>query len=140
MNDAMVVGGFERLGNLSGDWQRFVEWNSALRDPIGKGRPLDELEHQRLYAAAVFKSVNCGNVRVIQRGQYLRFAFEAGEPIRIEREQFRQDLQRDVAIQPRIPGTIDLAHASGAEGGEDFIRPETCACGQGHGNGRRIIR
>jgi len=37
----------ERLGNLSRDRQRLVNWNRPLRDTVGECGPLDELEHQR---------------------------------------------------------------------------------------------
>ena len=38
-----------------------------------------------------------------------------------------QDLDRDDAIEPRVAGLVDLAHAAGAEGGEDFVRAEADA-------------
>ena len=44
-----------------------------------------------------------------------------------------QDLERDVAIQLRVARAIDLAHAAGAEGGEDFVRAEARAGGEGQG-------
>ena len=39
-----------------------------------------------------------------------------GEPIGVAREEIRQHFNRDVAIQFRIAGAIDLAHAAGPEG------------------------
>lgn len=44
-----------------------------------------------------------------------RFALETGEPIRISRERARQQLDGDIATQPRIAGPIDLTHSAGAE-------------------------
>ena len=49
-----------------------------------------------------------------------------------EREQFGQDLDRDLAIQFRIARAIDFAHASGAQSGEDFVRAEASAAVQAH--------
>jgi hypothetical protein len=45
---------------------------------------------------------------MVERGQRLRFPGEAREPIGIAGEGVRQDFQRDVAVQLRIPRAIDL--------------------------------
>jgi hypothetical protein len=37
-----------------------------------------------------------------------------------------------VAPKPRVAGAVDLAHASRAERGDDFVRPEPNACGESH--------
>ena len=64
---------------------------------------------------------------MVQRGEDLRFALEAGEPIGIGREHVRQDLDRDIAPELRIARAIDLAHAAGPDQGGDFIRAEAGA-------------
>jgi len=35
----------------------------------------------------------------------------------------RQELDRDVAPEPRVPRAVNLAHAARAHQGDDFIRP-----------------
>jgi hypothetical protein len=45
---------------------------------------------------------------MVQRGENLGFSPEAGQSIRIVREVFRQNLQRDVAIELRVARPIDL--------------------------------
>jgi hypothetical protein len=37
MDDPMVMSGVERVGDLTRNPQRFVEWNRSLRDSIGLG-------------------------------------------------------------------------------------------------------
>jgi hypothetical protein len=44
----------------------------------------------------------------------------------------RQNLDRDRTLQPSISRAIDLAHAARAQRGDDFIRPEFRARGEGH--------
>ena len=46
MDDAGLVRGFQRLGNLARDWQGFVERHRPLRDAVGQRRALDQLEDQ----------------------------------------------------------------------------------------------
>jgi hypothetical protein len=62
----------------------------------------------------------------------LRFAREARQPIGIGREQLRQDLQRDIAIELRVTRAVDLSHPAGAKWGEDFVRTDSGASRQGH--------
>ena len=60
-----------------------------------------------------------------------RFAFEAHLQIRIRRELRGQDLDSDVAIQPRIARAIHLAHAASADRRHYFVRSEFGATGKG---------
>ncbi len=69
----------------------------------------------------------CAMFGMIQRRQHLRFAAESREAIRIVGDRRQQHLDRDVAIQLGIARAIHLAHAAGAEGGEDFVRAEARA-------------
>src|SRR5215510_13703594 len=64
---------------------------------------------------------------MIQRGEDLRFALEAGEALDVRGEGIRQHLQRDIAIQLGIVRPIHLAHAAFAEFGEDLIRSKALA-------------
>jgi hypothetical protein len=57
---------------------------------------------------------------MVQRGENLSFAFEAGEPVRIEGEHLWQNLERDVAIEFGVARAIDLSHAPRTDSGEDF--------------------
>ena len=70
---------------------------------------------------------------MIERREDLRFAREAREAIGIVRDRRQQDFDRHIAIQLRIAGPIHLPHATRAKCGEDLIRAEPCAGGQGQG-------
>ena len=41
--------------------------------------------------------------------------------------EFRQDLDRDVAIEPRVARAVDLTHSACAEGADDFERTDSRA-------------
>ena len=43
-----------------------------------------------------------------------------------------QNLDRHIAVEPRVLGSIDLAHASCADGREDFVGTEFLSCLQRH--------
>jgi hypothetical protein len=48
------------------------------------------------------------------------------------RERGRQDLHRDMALQPLIPRPVHLPHPARANGREDLVRAEPRADCQGH--------
>jgi hypothetical protein len=69
---------------------------------------------------------------MIEGSQEFRLALKPRQPIRILRERLGQHLDCDVALQPRVAGTIDLAHSAGADGGENFVGTESSASRQRH--------
>ena len=136
MDDPLLVGRFECLRDLPRDWQRLVDGNRPVHDAIGERRSLDQLQHDRLEVVRFFKAVNRTDVRMVERGEQLRFAFEASKPIGIEDEGLGQDFQRDAAVQRGVAGAIDLSHPACANGREDFVRAEADAGSERH-SGRR---
>ena len=77
MDDPLFVRRFERLGDLARDRDGFVEANRSTRNAICERRPLDELEHQHRDVARLLDAKNSRDVRMIERGDELRFPFEA---------------------------------------------------------------
>jgi len=69
----------------------------------------DELEHEGKRAIRLFHPKNRTDVGMVERRQHARFALEAGASIGIADKGGRQDLDRDVAPEPRVAGAIDLA-------------------------------
>jgi hypothetical protein len=57
---------------------------------------------------------------MIQRREKLGFALEAGEAIRVGCECIGQHLERDVAIQLAVAGSVDLAHAADTQRRENL--------------------
>ena len=61
---------------------------------------------------------------MIQRGEHFGLALKPGEPIGVAGELERKDLDRDLALQPRVGRAVDLAHAARAERRHDLVRAE----------------
>ena len=80
----------------------------------------------------VLESVDVRDVGMVERRQHLRFAVEARQSLRVVGEDVRENFDRDVTVQLRVARPIDLAHAAGPEGGQDFVRAEAGSGGQGH--------
>ena len=96
MDDALLVRGFERLGDLLRDLKRLVDRDRAARNALRQIVALDEFHHERRDARALFEAVDGGDVRMIQRGEDFGFAMEPCEPIVVSGERWRQDLDGDL--------------------------------------------
>ena len=129
VHDAGLVRGLERIGNLARDRQRLRGGNGAAIDALREVFPLHQLHDERHVPSGVvrriFEAVDLRDVRVIQGRKRPRLTIEAGEPLGIEGQRAGQDLQRDVAAQPRIARPVHFPHAARPERGNDLVGPET---------------
>jgi len=75
----------------------------------------------------VGSSSRVGDVRVVEGGEQLRLALEAGEALGILRQLGRHHLDRDLAAELRVGGAVHLAYASRAEGCGDSVVGEVLA-------------
>ena len=87
-----------------------------------------------------FDPVDGGDVRVVQRGEETGLALEPRQPLRVRREDDRQDLDRDIASESGIAAAIDLTHAADAQPRDDLIRAEALPDRQPAQAGERRVR
>ena len=66
-------------------------------------------------------------MQVTQRGEGSGFALESLSKLRVAGEVRGEHLDRHRPIQPHVSGFVNLAHATRAESGEDFIRADSGA-------------
>src|SRR5262249_60387688 len=69
---------------------------------------------------------------MIQGREDVRLALKPRQTLGIAGNGRREDFERDLALQPRIPRPIHLAHATGAERCNDFVGADTRPGGEGH--------
>ncbi len=72
-------------------------------------------------AFGFFQAVDVPNVGMVQACQDFGFTLKPCQSLRVSRERFGEDLQRDLAIQLRIGGLIDLSHAALADEGGHVV-------------------
>jgi hypothetical protein len=134
----VFVCGLDRLGDLLRDGQGLVRRQWPGGDSRGQRRPVHELHDEggdRIAARLrghFQDTVDLRDVGMVERGQHLRFAVEARQPIGIVCDGGVKQLDGDVAIQLRIAGAMDLAHASPAEETQNLVVPETGTWCQRH--------
>ena len=76
MDDALLVRGFQRLGNLLRNGQCFVNRNRSLRDTVCERRSLDQFHDQPANAVGLFQAVDLRDVRMVQRSKSFGFTLE----------------------------------------------------------------
>ena len=79
------------------------------------------------------------DIRVIERRNRLRLTLEPGDPLGVGEERLRQNLQRDIASEPRVAGAVDVAHLARATEADDLVRAETSASSQSHGKRLQLL-
>jgi hypothetical protein len=66
---------------------------------------------------------------MVQGGRRLRLALEMIEPSMVCRDFVRKHFDRQLPQELRVTGAVDLAHAAGADPGNDFVRTESVTWG-----------
>src|SRR5205814_3857177 len=72
------------------------------------------------------------DVGMVQGGGGARFSLEALQPSRVRRQPGRQDLDRDLALKPRVPGPVNLSHPASPEQAQQLVRAKPRRRGSGH--------
>ena len=132
MHDSSIVRGLQRLGQLAGDRQRFIQRQCAAQDALREVLSVDELHRDRVHRARLLDAVNRRDVGVVERGQRLRLAREPRQPVIVSRDGVGQDLERDVSLQPEVAGAVHLAHSTCAEAIDDLVRTNVLARRETH--------
>ena len=141
VDDSLLVGRFEGFGDLLRDGQRLVERDGVRASTaVRRSSPSTSSITRALTPSASFvQPVDGGDVRMIQRGEDFRFALKPRHSFRVSNEGLRQDLDGDIAIEPRVARPIHFAHPASPEGRENLVRTEARAIGQGHESGLILV-
>ena len=106
VQDAAIVSRFQCARDLDRLADRFVR-----RDRTAQWHAVDVLEHE----IARPDVVQLTDVRMVQGRDRPRFVFESAQAIRVMGHRRGENLDGDVAIEPRVAGAVDLAHPARAE-------------------------
>jgi hypothetical protein len=132
MHDAGRVSGGQRVRQRDRDPQHLAEAHPVPGDEGIQGPPGHELHHDEVDAFGRLDLVDRDDIRVVEGGGGAGFLDEAGTARSVREPVGRENLDGDVAAEPRVAGAIDLAHSACADGRDDLVRTETAARGQRH--------
>ena len=132
MDDALLVRCFKRFCDLKRDRESVLDRERPALQPLGQRLALDQLHDQKMPPGGLVRPIERGNVWVIQRGEHLRFALEPRRAVGVECPRLRQDFDRHLAPELRVPRAVHFAHAAGTERGLDLVRAEASAADKTH--------
>ena len=106
MDDALLVRGLERLGDLPGERQRLVERDGACRAMRSASvGPSTSSITSACTPPESLEAVDDGDVGMIERSERPRLALETREPVRVMREARRQHFH----ARPARPSFVSVA-------------------------------
>ena len=108
----------------------------AARDAVLQSHALEKLHGDEGVAFVLADVVNGADVGMVQRGGGLGFALETAQRLRVSGDVVGKKFQRDEAVQARVFGLVDNAHAAAAELFDDAVVRDGLA-DHGRANGRR---
>ncbi len=135
MDEAQLVGAREPPRDVRADPPRLGLGDRAARDPGRQRLTLEELEDGVRDGAVRIRVEERADVGVREACRDLRLAREAPERFGVVAVARGDDLERNVALEPRVARPIHLAHASGPERSKDLVRPEARPGPERHGSG-----
>jgi hypothetical protein len=121
VNDALLVSGLEGGGDLAADGEGVVQIKRRRPDPVTQILAGYQLQSEETDPARLFERVDGGDIGMVERGQELRLALEPREPLGIAGDGRRENLDRDLSLEPRVLGDIDDSHAAALELARDPV-------------------
>jgi hypothetical protein len=115
MDDALLVGDLEGLGDLGSDAGGVGDGDRPPGDALGEVLTHGDLHDPEALPVHVLEAVDTGDVRVREGGENPSLALEALEAVRVLGEGIGKDLEGHVASELGVLGPPDLAHPSLAQ-------------------------
>ena len=121
VDHALGVRLFEPGDDLHRDRERLFEGQRSAGQAVRQRFTVHSLEDEVGRAIHPLEAVDRGNVRMAERGEDPRLAFEAPQAPRVAAKRVGQALDRDLAAQAGVERAVDAPHAARAQQIEDLI-------------------
>ena len=122
----------QAVGDLRGHGKQLLQRHRPGSQKLPQRLPLHQLHRDERRAVDGADVVDRDDVGMAERRCGSGLLLESLQPARVPRELRRQDLDRHLARQLRIPRPVHLAHAARAQKPADLVGAEPRAGGQRH--------
>ena len=117
----------KRIRQWNRDLEELAEGEALRWQHLCECLSLHQLHRDEVHAVGFFDGVHRHDVGVIERRDGLGFSRESRATVGVIGQLRRQDLEGDLAIEPRVLGQIDLAHPARADLVQDLVVGEGVA-------------
>src|SRR4029450_1280521 len=134
MNDALLVGAREPVGDLDCRLDRLAQRQRASLEPLAQRLAVEQLGDRVRGRVPPPEIDDREEVRVGESRDRPGLALEAGQRLFVLREPRGEYLHGDVACEPRVTRTKNLSHSAGAERGDDLVVADARSRRESHGS------
>ena len=138
VEDPLGVRGVERVCDVPRDDESAGDGDRAFCEELLDRLARNELHDEKADAVRPLEAVDAGDIRVVEGGEELGLALEAGRALDVVHEFLGKDLDGDLAAEARVARPPDLAHAAGSEKVDDLVRTEAGPGNDRHGGYRPL--
>ena len=127
VHDALLVRGLQRLGHLDPDRAPSRFGQRAIAQHVGQRASRHELHDDEIGAGVRVEVEQRRDARVQQSRKRARLGLEAPPRLVVGERPCSDHLDRDVAVEARVAGAPDDAHAALPQALEDLVPPQRVA-------------
>src|SRR5579863_3053527 len=124
MDDAFVVGGGKRIGELRGEFHKLTSRNGIRAQSLTQTFAFQEFRNEKGHALVLTYEVDGENVGVLQSRCGLSLLAETAQAVGILQIAGMENFYGDVASESGVARSIDLPHSAGTQQGENFVRAQ----------------
>ena len=127
VHDPLFVRRGQALGDLDADLDGLPGRQAAAHEKLAQRLAFKQLGDEERRALVRPDVVDRQNVRVVESACRLRFHLKTPKPVGVGCKLPGQNLDRDVTLEARVTGLVDLAHPPSADKGENLVRTQANA-------------
>src|SRR5262245_32203825 len=132
MDDAVLMGGGDRIAHLRGDGQQSIEREATLGQDVGQRAAFDQRHRDEMRARGFLDRIDVHDGGMVETRERSRLALESLETLGIRGSVLWQELQCDLTAELGVTRTIHLTHSPCPERGDDFVRTESRSRSEAH--------
>jgi len=114
VDNAGLMRGFKRIGNVDGDGKKRFRFHRAPRDAVPKRYTVKKLHHDEGPAIFLADFVDGTNIRVVESRGGQCLALKTGQGLSILDDVIGEKLERDEAAKDQVLGFVNNAHSAAA--------------------------